>query len=81
MDDIEMTIEINKEPSFTEVWYEGKVMYEGVEHAFWLLDPQGDPPFVFDVEIRWFYKSVPKEVRALYPEIIKLFKEALKNEN
>lgn len=78
MNTIEM--KISRNASFIEFWYEGSVIHEGKEHKFWLLDPQGEPPFDFDLEIRWFYKSVPKEVRALYPVIIKAFKQ-MENEN
>ncbi len=34
-------IEINREPSFYEIWHEGKVVHEGKEHQFWLIHPKG----------------------------------------
>jgi len=80
MDNREVRMKISKNASFIEFWYEGSVEWEGKEHKFWLIDPQGEPPHDFDLEVRWFYKSVPKEVRALYPIIIKAFKH-IENEN
>jgi hypothetical protein len=68
----QMSINLNRKPSFTEVWYEGSVEYNGEFHRFWLLDPQGSD---YELEVRWFHKSVPKEVRAMYNEIINTFKQ------
>lgn len=67
-----MNININKKPSFTEIWYEGSVEYNGEFYSFWLLEPQGSD---YEAEVRWFYKSVPKEVRSMYSEIINTFKQ------
>lgn len=72
-------IVINKEPSFTEIWHEGFVEHEGKKHYFWMLRPQnvdnkGEP---YELEIRWFFQRVPREVRALHPQIIEAFKQTL----
>jgi hypothetical protein len=72
-------IVINKEPSFTEIWHEGFVEHEGEKHYFWMIHPQnvdnkGEP---YELEIRWFFQRVPKEVRALHPQIIEAFKQTL----
>jgi hypothetical protein len=68
----QMTININRNPSCTEVWYEGSVERNGDFYRFWLVDPQGSD---YELEVRWFNKSVPKEVRAMYVEIINTFKQ------
>ena len=31
----------------------------------------------YEIEIRWFFQGVPREVRALYPQIIESFKQTL----
>lgn len=68
----QMSININRTPSFTEVWYEGSVEHNGEFHRFWLVDPEGSD---YEMEVRWFNKSVPREVRAVYVEIINTFKQ------
>ena len=77
MSDLEITI--NKEPSFTEIWHEGHVTYNGQKHYFWLIHPQnvddkGDP---YELEVRWFFQRVPREARAMHPYIIESFKQTL----
>lgn len=67
-----MGIHIDKEPSIKEVWYEGYVDYKGIRHRFWLIEPQDSD---YELEVRWFFKSVPMEVRKMYVEIIETFKE------
>jgi hypothetical protein len=67
----EVELKINKQPSFTETWYEGSVTYQGEEHKFWLIDPKGAD---YEVEVRWFFKQVPREVRGLYNQIAESFK-------
>lgn len=64
-------IVINKDPSFHEVWREGYVEFNGERHHFWLVDPQRSD---YELEVRWFFKRVPMEVRAMYPLIIESFK-------
>lgn len=70
-------ITINKEPSFTEVWHEGYVEHDGERHYFWLIHPMGVDPRgnEYEVEVRWFFKRVPREVRAMYNSIIEAFKQ------
>lgn len=67
----EVEVRINKQPSFTETWYEGSVKYKDEDHKFWLIDPVGGD---YEIEVRWFFKSVPREVRGLYNQIIESFK-------
>jgi hypothetical protein len=72
-------IEINKEPSFQEVWREGFVEHNQKKHYFWLVHPQGldTNGEEYECEVRWFFSRVPREVRALYPQIIEAFKQTL----
>jgi hypothetical protein len=71
-------IEINKEPSFYEIWHEGKVTHEGKEHPKG-VDINGNE---YEIDVRWFFARVPREVRALIPQIIDAFKtKAQDNEN
>lgn len=73
---MENRIEINKEPSFYEIWHEGFVMHEGVEHRFWLIHPKGVDMNgnEYEIDVRWFFARVPREVRSLIPQIIDAFK-------
>ena len=72
-------ITINKTPSFNEVWYEGNIVHMGKQHYFWLIHPQGldNKGESYELEVRWFFSNVPREVRALYPQIIEAFKQTL----
>jgi len=72
-------ITINKTPSFNEVWYEGNIEHMGKQHFFWLIHPQGldTKGESYELEVRWFFSNVPREVRALYPQIIEAFKQTL----
>ena len=72
-------IVINKEPSFTEIWREGHVEHNGEQHKFWLIHPQGVDPngYEYEIDVRWFFQRVPREVRALHPQIIEAFKQTL----
>ena len=72
-----VTVEINRRPSFTEIWYEGSVTYEGKDYNFWLINPRGldDQGREYEMEIRWWFKQVPREIRAMSETIIKDFKE------
>jgi hypothetical protein len=65
-------INLNRKPSFTEVWYEGSVEYDGEFYRFWLVEPQDSD---YEPEVRWFNSSIPKEVRSTYTEIINMFKQ------
>lgn len=77
MEDKQLKVSINKEPSFTEVWYEGEVVYNGQEHRFWLIHPRGKDlnGNEYEVDVRWFFQRVPREVRAMIPYIIDAFKQ------
>jgi len=72
-------ISINKIPAFQENWHEGYVEHEGLKHQFWLLHPirQVEEDNDYELEVRWFFKNVPREVRMLYPQIIESFKQTL----
>lgn len=73
-------LSINKTQSFTEIWYEGSVEMEGVEYNFWLVDPRGKDPSgrEYDVEVRWWFKQVPREIRAMHDTIVNAYKEMKK---
>jgi hypothetical protein len=72
-------IVINKEPSFVEIWHEGFIEHEGKKYSFWLIHPQGvdSEGREYDMEVRWFFQRVPREVRAMYPLIINAFKQTI----
>ena len=72
-----VVVSINRQPSFTEIWYEGSVTYEGKDYNFWLINPRGldDQGREYEMEIRWWFKQVPREIRAMSETIIKDFKE------
>lgn len=63
---------IDRTPKFTETWYEGYVEYQGKKHMFWLIDPIGSD---YEMEVRWFFKTVPREIRAIQHTIIEAFKQ------
>jgi len=54
MENEQVQISINKEPSFTEIWYEGSIDYNGEAYQFWLIHPQGVYPHgnEYEVDIR-----------------------------
>lgn len=73
-----ITVSINRQPSFTEIWYEGSVsMAGGKEYNFWLINPRGldEQGREYEMEIRWWFKQVPREIRAMSEQIIKDFKD------
>lgn len=74
-------IVINKEPSFIEVWREGHIEHEGQKYQFWLINPVGTDSEgrEYEMEVRWFFQRVPKEVRAMYPLIINAFKQTIED--
>ena len=76
---MESKITINKEPSFNEIWREGHIEHNEKFHYFWLIHPQGLDPNgdQYELEVRWFFSRVPREIRALYPQIIEAFKQTL----
>jgi len=77
MEDKQLKVSINREPSFTEIWYEGFVELNGEEHKFWLIHPQGVDPhgYEYEIYVRWFFQRVTREVRAMLPYIIDAFKQ------
>jgi hypothetical protein len=73
-----MTVSINRQPSFTEIWHEGSVTFENKEYSFWLINPRGmdEQGREYEMEIRWWFKQVPREIRAMSEQIINDFKDA-----
>ena len=71
-----ITVSINKTPSFTEIWYEGSVTYNDKDYSFWLINPRGldEQGREYDMEVRWWFKQVPREIRAMSETIINDFK-------
>lgn len=72
MEDKQVSIAVEKEPSFVETWYEGYVEYEGKKYQFWIIDPEGSD---YEVECRFFFKTIPREVRMMYNSIISTYKQ------
>jgi hypothetical protein len=72
----QVIVSINKKPSFTEIWYEGTVTYDGKDYMFWLINPRGkdEQGREYEMEVRWFFKQVPIEIRAMSDTIINDFK-------
>ena len=73
-----MTVSINRQPSFTEIWHEGSVQFNNNTYMFWLINPRGfdDQGREYEMEVRWWFKQVPMEVRKLSEQIINDFKDA-----
>lgn len=73
-----MTVSINRQPSFTEIWHEGSVTFENKEYSFWLINPRGfdEQGREYEMEVRWWFKQVPMEVRRMSEQIINDFKDA-----
>lgn len=72
-----VTVTINRQPSFTEIWYEGSVNFQGKDYNFWLINPRGldDQGREYEMEVRWWFKQVPMEIRRMSETIIKDFKD------
>ena len=77
MENEQVQISINRTPSFTEIWYEGFVQLDGEKHQFWLIHPKGVDPHgnEYEVDVRWFFQRVPRQVRGMLPYIIDAFKQ------
>jgi hypothetical protein len=77
-DEKQVTVTINRQPSFTEIWHEGSVEFNGRTFMFWLINPRGldDQGREYEMEVRWWFKQVPMEVRKLSDQIINDFKDA-----
>lgn len=71
-----ITVEINRKSSFTEIWYEGSVTYEEKQYMFWLINPRGldEQGREYEMEVRWWFKQVPVEIRKMSEQIINDFK-------
>lgn len=76
----QVKVSINRTPEFTEVWHEGFVEFNGKTYKFWLINPVGfdEQGKEYEVEIRWWFKQVPMEVRKMYDEIVNTFIEVNK---
>ncbi len=72
-----MMVKINRQPSFTEIWCEGTVTYDNKEYNFWLINPRGkdEQGREYEMEVRWWFKQVPVEIRKMSETIINDFKE------
>jgi hypothetical protein len=70
-------VSINIKPSFTEIWHEGSVELNDKKYMFWLINPTGfdEEGREYEVEIRWWFKQVPREIRSMSEQIIKDFKQ------
>ena len=81
MNEKKVEVSIDRKPSIIEVWYEGYVKVDGQEHKFWLIDPQTPDPAgnLYEIEVRWFFKQVPMEIRRMNDKIIESYLE-MRNE-
>ena len=54
------------------------IEYDGRTFMFWLINPRGfdDQGREYEMEVRWWFKQVPMEVRKLSEQIINDFKDA-----
>ena len=78
MEEKQATVSINKNSSFTEIWYEGSVEFNGKTHSFWLVNPRGldEQGREYEVEVRWWFKRVPSEVRGMHEQIVEAYYES-----
>lgn len=74
----QLEVKLNKQPAFTETWYEGAVVFEEVTHQFWLIDPDHSD---YEPEVRWFFNKVPKEVRGMSTKIVDFYLENKNKKN
>jgi hypothetical protein len=77
----EVEVSIDRKPSIVEVWYEGYVKFDDQEYRFLLIDPQTPDPAgnAYEIEVRWFFKQVPMEVRRMSEQITQQYLE-MRNE-
>lgn len=73
----QVKVEINKKESFVEYWYEGSVTINNNKYMFWLINPTGfdEEGREYEIEIRWWFKQVPREIRSMSAQIINDFKQ------
>ena len=78
MSEKQVKVSINRQPSFTEIWYEGSVEYDDRTFMFWLINPRGfdEQGREYEMEVRGWFKQVPMEVRKMSEQIINDFKDA-----
>jgi hypothetical protein len=78
MSEKQIKVSINRNPSFTEIWHEGSVEFDNKEYKFWLINPRGfdEHGREYEMEVRWFFKQVPMEIRKMSDQIINDFKDA-----
>ena len=69
-------VEITKTPAFTEIWHEGFVTMGDKKYMFWLINPTGfdEEGREYEMEVRWWFKQVPREIRSMSAQIINDFK-------
>lgn len=69
-------VEITRTPAFTEMWHEGSITMGDKKHMFWLINPTGldGEGREYEIEIRWWFKQVPREIRSMSAQIINDFK-------
>jgi hypothetical protein len=78
MGEIQATVSINKNSSFTEIFYEGFVEFNKREYNFWLVNPRGldEQGREYEIEVRWWFKRVPVEVRGMHDQIVEAYYES-----
>jgi hypothetical protein len=78
MNEKQIKVSINRKPSFTEIWHEGSVEVDNKSYKFWLINPRGfdEQGYEYEMEVRWFFKQVPMEIRKMSDQIIRDFKDA-----
>ena len=77
MSEKQITVSINRKPAFTEIWHEGTVQYGERTYMFWLINPTGfdEQGREYEMEVRWWFKQVPREISVLSEQIINDFKQ------
>jgi hypothetical protein len=78
MEEKQAIVSINKNSSFTEIWYEGSVEFNGKIHNFWLVNPRGldEQGREYEIEVKWWFKRIPVEVRRMHDQIVEAYYES-----